>query len=259
VAQPHESSVLFSLAELRQIEQERIEAEEADRAAAIEAEKRAQLEAERLEQIRIADAARREAEREREAAEQAEAERRQEALRIEQAERQARIAADAEIAQKRLAEEMQLRRIEAENRRPVGLKLLAAALVAIALALGVVVYQKAQEAERRAGELAETRAEIGEIQTRLQGLVADKQRAYEAKLAAKTEDDEKAAAEKIAAIDREIAERNAALERLENRRTGRRTTRTTSTSSGTSGTSGTSGDVIKLPDCDGPLCGLGEP
>jgi hypothetical protein len=248
--------VLFSLAELRQIEQDRIAAEDAERQAAVEAEREAAAEAERRTR-READEARRIAEeRERETAEREAAERRREALRIEEAERQARIQADARIAEIRLAREMELLRIEAENKRPLGLKIIAAALIAIAVVLGLVLHHKSEEADRKAAELAATRAEITTIQSELAGLVADKEKAYEARLDARTRAEKEAAAARLAEIEAEIAARNAALERIEGaRRPPRRPPRDTATT-----TERPVRDSILPKGCtpDQPLCGLDD-
>lgn len=231
MAQPQqESSLLFSLAELRQIEQDRIASEEAERQAAAEAERRAAAEAERAARQAAEQRRQRAEQAERERAEREAAERRAEALRLEEAERTARIEAEAQLAEIRLAREMEVRRIEAASKRPVGLKLLAASLVAIAVVLGLVLYFKALENRRKAEELAETRAQIADIQERIDGLIADKDRAYAAMLDAKTRADEEAAARELARIKAEIKERNAALERIRDaRRPPRRPPRDTAT------------------------------
>lgn len=213
--QPQESSLLFSLSELRQIESDRVAAEEAERQAAVEAERQAAIDAERAARETAERQQALAEQRERERVEREAADRRAEALRLEQAEREARIAADAQIAQIRLDKEMELRRIEAERKRPVGLKLLSAVLVALALVLGLVVYDKAKEADRKAAEVERTRAEIAAIQERVDALIADKQQALDRLVAARTKADEEAAAAELAAIDAEIKEGNDALTRIE--------------------------------------------
>lgn len=149
MAQPEkrENSVLFSLRELKQIEQKRVQDEEqrvrdAELSAvrAKEDEERRRVEAEQAAHRAKLDA-------ERMAAEAQERKLREEALRIQEAEARARVEAQAQLEASRLAQEMDIKRTEANKKRPI--KLIAAgAAVAIAIA-GFFVFQAMQHAEEK--------------------------------------------------------------------------------------------------------------
>jgi hypothetical protein len=133
-----ENSVLFSLRELRQIEESRVQeeehavrsAEQARVAAAQEVERKrreaeeAKVRAERDELLRI-ETARENAEREAR-------------MRVESAEAMERNRAQAALEQQRLAHEMDLRRAEVAKKRPTWM--LAVTGFAVLLTIGLVIF-----------------------------------------------------------------------------------------------------------------------
>src|SRR5262245_40732498 len=131
-----ESSILTSLSELREIEQQRI----ADEHAAIERERAAEREARRAaEQARSdAEAARIGAGRdERLRIEQARVDAEREArLRVEASDAAERTRYQAALEQRRLEEEMQLRRAEILQKRPRWMVAVTALAVVAAVGLG---------------------------------------------------------------------------------------------------------------------------
>jgi hypothetical protein len=167
-----ETSVMFSLRELRAIEdarradermaRERAIAEAAARAAAdAEARRAAELAAIRARE----DAARA-------AREEAEQRAREDALRLREAEARARAAADAALAQQRLYEEVALRREQIARTRPKALFALCGVSALIALALGALYVARAGDAERLDDSLAQARATHAAQEQRIAALQA---------------------------------------------------------------------------------------
>ena len=128
-----ESSVLFSLRELRSIEETRVKEEEDAVKAAEEARIRAKIDEERrgreAEEAKVRaheDAAR----REREGIEQRQ---REDAVRVQEAEARARAEQMAQLEAQRLQHEMELRRREVEKKRPTWLLITVGAAVVAAV------------------------------------------------------------------------------------------------------------------------------
>ena len=153
MAEKPENSVLFSLKELRKIEDDRVSQEELDRQAREQAELQAQQEAERLarEQEEAALRAQEQAVRaEEEARVNAE---REEQLRLQEAEARARVEAQAKLEEERM-------RLELEGSAKGMPKWVIPSIVGVvAVAAGVLVwlfafYMPAQEAERKKAEAA---------------------------------------------------------------------------------------------------------
>jgi hypothetical protein len=166
MAQPEkrENSVLFSLRELRQIEESRVQeeehavrtAEEARVAAAQAAERQrreaeeAKARAERDELLRI-ETARENAEREAR-------------MRVESAEAMERQRAQAALEQQRLHQEMELRRVEVGKKRPTWMLAVTGAAVLLTIVLvGLTVFavQRKHESDAAAAQAREdkTKAE----------------------------------------------------------------------------------------------------
>ncbi len=154
MAERKESSVLFSLRELRSIEEERIAEEEAARRRAEEERRRAVEEAER--RAREEQEARRAAaeEAERRGREEVEKRHREERLRVEEAERRARVEAQASLEQQRLHKEMELRAMELQKKRPTALIAIATILLLAVGGLGFLAYKKTQESDAQGKQLA---------------------------------------------------------------------------------------------------------
>ncbi len=194
MAEKKESSVLFSLRELREIEEERIQEEHSAKKKAEEDRIRTQQEAER--RAREEEEGRRRAaeQAERSAREAVENREREERLRVEEAERRARVEAQASLEQQRMHKELEIRAIEAQKSKPTWLIAVAGGLVLVVGILGFWAYNRSQQADK---EKAEAAAQLKQLQDSINDAqeVDDK---YQKLLAAKT-DSEKAAAQ--AALD----------------------------------------------------------
>jgi colicin import membrane protein len=221
MAEKKESSVLFSLRELREIEEERIQEEQTAKKRAEEERIRAQQEAER--RAREEEEARRRAaeEAERAARDAVERREREERLRVEEAERRARVEAQAAIEQQRMHKELEIRAIEAQKKKPTWLIAVAGGLVLVVGILGYWAYSRSQEADREKREseakFAALMKDIETTQAEFNRLSKETEEKYQKLLNAKT-DEEKAAAQ--AALDKAKAERDAkgkALEGLKDR------------------------------------------
>jgi hypothetical protein len=215
MAERKENSVLFSLNELRSIEEERQQEAVDSRRRAEEDRVRSQMEAERRAREE-AEAKRRaieDAERnQREAIERAQ---REDRVRIEEAERRARVEAQAQLEQQRMSQEMQLRAMEAQKKRPTGLIAVAAILVIAVVGLGVFLYQRSQEAEKKEREYAAYRAEVDAKTAEINKLV-EEQSALIDKLGAAGADlaKQEEAKRELAAKQAEINAKKQALEKL---------------------------------------------
>ena len=160
-SEKRENSVLFSLRELRQIEENRVQEEETAVRSAEEARMRAQQEAERKR--RDEEEARIKAERDhvRSIEEAKVAAEREARLRVETAEAGERARHQAALEQQRLQGEMELRRAEVAKKRPTWM--LAVTGFAVVATIGLVIFaiqrkNAADEADRNA-EIAKKAAD----------------------------------------------------------------------------------------------------
>lgn len=229
MAQPEkrENSVLFSLRELRQIEESRVQEEVNAQRSAEEARIRAAQEQERM--VREAEEARVRAihEEERMRREVDEARIREERIRMQEAETQARIRAQAELEQQRLAAEMQLKAQEVAKTRPTWLLAIAGFLVVAIGVTGVILYKRDKDANALAIKSAQQQRENDELEkmqkenTRILNELVAKSNAQDQELsAAKTAlnnaqnaQDLKTAQARVAAAEARQAEAKAALAR----------------------------------------------
>jgi colicin import membrane protein len=143
-----ESSVLFSLRELQQIEEDRISEEEESARLAEEDRIRGKMEAERLSREEEEARLRGEAEADRMSLEAKEKAERDGQLRLQEAETRARIEASGKLEAERLQHEMEARKIEASKKRPVGLIATAVVLVFVVSGLGIWAYGEYQEGKK---------------------------------------------------------------------------------------------------------------
>ena len=252
MAEKKESSVLFSLRELREIEEERIQEEHTAKKQAEADRIRAQQEAERR--------AREEEEGRRRAAEQAERaareavenREREERLRVEEAERRARVEAQANLEHQRMHKELEIRAIEAQKSKPTWLIAVAGGLVLVVGILGYWAYNRSQEADRDKAEsearLAAIMKDVETTQAEFNRLSKETEEKYQKLLMAKT-DEEKAAAQQ--ALDKAKADRDAKGRALENLKGKARDTRR-------GGGEGKKDDGQIKVKCDpnDPLCGI---
>jgi colicin import membrane protein len=107
-----ESSVLFSLKELRQIEDERVKAEADARRAQAEAERRAKAEAEQRARDEETRRLREQEERRQRAESERQDRQREDRLRVEEAERRARVEGELELRRQQLLEEQRQRHMQ---------------------------------------------------------------------------------------------------------------------------------------------------
>jgi cell division protein FtsB len=209
-----ENSVLFSLRELRDIEQTRVRSEEEQRLHNQEAERR-RIEDERR---RVEDERRRREEEERMQFEQLERQRREEDLRLQEAERRARIEAETSLEQQRLAHEMELRRHEISKKRPTWLLAVVGVLVVLGGGLGVwgyQTYQERQAAQAQAQASAKALAELEQQRIALEAEIGNLNQQIgdaQAKLATASTAEERAAAQQ------ELANLNAEAKKKRDRK-----------------------------------------
>jgi colicin import membrane protein len=149
-ADKRENSVLFSLRELRKIEEDRVKHEENTARQKVEDERRAredevrrarEAEEQRLRAIEDAQRAREE-EEERRA--------REDALRIEEAERRHRVEAQARLEEQRLRMEIEAKGKMATNKRIKVLMAVAAGMLIMVAGLGIFLYYRGKEMDRQA-------------------------------------------------------------------------------------------------------------
>jgi len=192
-----ENSVLFSLKELRKIEDDRVQREQDELTARREAERSAKEAAERA--ARDAEDRRRREEEERvRSVEEAKQKRlREEQLRLEEAERRARVEADMQLQQERMRLEVQHRAKNSPVKAVVGVSVV---IIAIAGGLGYKMYQQHQTelaANKAALELAERqKAQMAEAAARAEAeyrsQISNIKRQMDEKLAHATNDAERA-------------------------------------------------------------------
>ncbi len=251
MAEKKESSVLFSLRELREIEEERIQEEHTAKKQAEEARVRAQQEAER--RAREEEEGRRRAaeQAERSAREAVENREREERLRVEEAERRARVEAQASIEQQRMHKELEIRAIEAQKKKPTWLIAVAGGLVLVVGILGFWAYNRSQEADREKREsdakLAALMKDIDTTQAEFNRLSKETEDKYTKLLSAKTDEEKRAAQE---ALDKAKRERDAAGKALDSLKDKARKSR--------GGGEGKKDDGKINVKCDpnDPLCGI---
>jgi hypothetical protein len=157
-SEKRENSVLFSLRELRSIEETRVKEEEDAAKSAEEARIRARMDEER----RRADAEEAERQRQLEAArlerETAEARVREEALRIQEAEARARAEHQANLEAQRLNHEMEIRKTEASKKRPVAL--VVTMLIFAVITVGAVLFMVQRSNEKAEADRKRREAEV---------------------------------------------------------------------------------------------------
>ena len=221
MAERKESSVLFSLRELRSIEEERVQEEDAAKKRAEEEKIRAREDAERRaredEEGRrraIEDAER----RERETRENRE---REDRLRVEEAERRARVEAQAAIEQQRMHKELEIRAVEAQRKKPTWLIGLAGGLVLIVGILGFWAYNKSQEsaAKEKAAQaqIEQLQKDIAAAQENFDKASKETDEKYQKLLAAKTDEEKAAAQAALEDAKRKQQQANDALKGLQDK------------------------------------------
>jgi len=158
------NSVLFSLRELRQLEDERVTKEQQDLAARLAAEKAAKEEAAR--RAREEDEARVRAEQDRVRAEldRRESAEREERIRIAESERRAQVEAQMQLEQQRLHLDHQVKLASAAPKSHKLLYGIVAGMAVLVIGLGVFYYRHTQAAARDRKKAA---AELAALQQTL--------------------------------------------------------------------------------------------
>ncbi len=220
MADKRENSVLFSLRELRQIEENRVQEEEQAVRSAEEARVRAREDAERKRREEEEAKARAEHEA-RVALEQArEAAEREARLRVESAEAAERARQQAALEQNRLQQEMELRRAEVAKKRPTWM--LAVTGIALLAAVGLVFFavqrmnesaeaKKNEEISRREADEAIKEAKaaadrLAQIEGDLADIKKNEDKANALLAAAQDEAGRQAARDQLAKLARQRAE-----------------------------------------------------
>jgi hypothetical protein len=160
-----ESSVLFSLKELRRLEDERVKAEADARRVQEEAERRAKAEAEQRSRDEETRRLREEEERGQRAESEREARQREDRLRLEEAERRARVDGELKLRERQYLEERRQRLLQD---RPVGTSAwraaAAGATLFLALGGGLAAWAARQhQAEKTALERELARAQAAQL------------------------------------------------------------------------------------------------
>jgi colicin import membrane protein len=194
MAEQRENSVLFSLKELRRIEDDRIRQEEADVQARAEAERRSREDAERRAREEVERRRRDEEDRVRRIEEEKMAHEREGNMRLQEAERRARVEAETRLQEERMRLEIQ----HQKHKSPMPIVLAVAGV--LVLVGGIIVYKVNVAAEERrvaelrakeetaAAEAARIKREADEKLHQLEKLIAEKEKA----LATAKTDDERA-------------------------------------------------------------------
>ena len=254
MAERKESSVLFSLRELRSIEEERIAEEEAARRRAEDERRRVAEEAER--RVREEHEARRQAaeDAERRGRDEIDRRDREERLRVEEAERRARVEAQANLDHKRMAHEMELRAMEVQRKRPTALIAVAVVLVLAVGGLGFLAYTKSQESEKLDKQLAALMTQIDKTKAEADILDARYEKDPQAIRNAKTEEARTAAEAQAEETRRQKAEKQQALDNLRKRAR----EKSSDGGGGKEKSGGKPADKTIKTNCDpnDPLCGL---
>ena len=149
-----ENSVLFSLKELRRLEDERVKAEADARRAQAEAERRAKVEAEQRARDEETRRAREEEERRRRAESEREARQREDRLRVEEAERRARVEGELKLREQQLLGEQRQRHGQGRRfGRSAGMAAATGALLFVAVGGGLTAWASRQhQAEKESLE-----------------------------------------------------------------------------------------------------------
>lgn len=191
MAERRPNSVLFSLKELRRIEDDRVKQEEEEEKRRREAEQRAKEEAIRRAQEEAERKRREEEERIRQAQEEAERRAREEQLRLQEAERRARVEAEMKLEQSRIAMEIEAAARAKKLPWPLIGTIIGVLVLGVA-ALAYFGYQKSKKEEQMQAQLAKERQEAERIRR-------------------ETEAREKLYQEQRAAMDKKIEELTAGL------------------------------------------------
>ena len=148
-----ENSVLFSLKELRRLEDERVKAEGDARRAQAEAERRARVEAEQRARDEETRRAREEEERQRRAESEREARQREDRLRVEEAERRARVEGELKLREQQLLGEQRQRHAQRRRfGRSAGMAAATGALLLVVVGGGLTAWASRQHQEKQALE-----------------------------------------------------------------------------------------------------------
>jgi len=183
MAEQRENSVLFSLKELRRIEDDRIRQEEADAQARVESERRAREDAERRARDEVERRRRDEEARVRRIEEEKVAHEREGHMRLQEAERRARVEAETRLQEERMRLEIQHKK----HKSPMPIVLAVAGVMV--LVGGIIIYKvNAAAEERRVAELrqkeeqaaadaAKIKREADERLRQLEKVIAEKEKA----------------------------------------------------------------------------------
>jgi len=192
-----ENSVLFSLKELRKIEDDRLRQETAEAEARVEAEIRAREDAERRAREDAQRFRQDEEDRVRRAEEEKANREREEHLRLQEAERRARVEGEMQIQQERMRLEVQGKK----GKSPLG-PVLAVTVTAIVLGGGLMLKMKSDSD----AALREREAKMIEEKQRFEREAQEERRKWEAKIAQKEKELREAKTdEERARIRQEIA------------------------------------------------------
>ena len=154
MAEKRENSVLFSLRELRQIEDDRVKQEDAEAKARDEAARQARADAERRAREDAERMVREASDAERRVKESAERQVREDQLRLEEAERRARIEAQTRLEEHRLKVEIEAQTIHGAKKKHRTIIITATVMGLIVLGLGAFIYMKKKESDERAERAA---------------------------------------------------------------------------------------------------------
>jgi colicin import membrane protein len=157
MAEKRENSVLFSLRELKNIEEDRVKEEHDDRRRR-EDELRAAKEAEERAAREAAERARRDAEdAERRRYDEIERQKREEQLRLDESERKARVEAQMKLEEQRLKMEIDAQAMHGAKKSPKALIAISGILVLVVAVGGYFAYNTIQENQKKT-ELARAQA-----------------------------------------------------------------------------------------------------
>lgn len=222
-----ENSVLFSLRELRTIEENRVQEEEEAARTAEEARIRARMDEERRVREEAEARLRAEQEEEKRIREMEAHRAHDEKVRVGEAAARAQAEHNARLEQDRLQHEMEIRRQEVAKKRPTWLLVVAGVLVA---AIGISIYliiQRNKENERKAAENAELQrqndekeaiikankeqidtlnASMAQLQGQLDDLDKQLDDAFDAIKNAKTDADRRAANDRVDSVRKKKAQ-----------------------------------------------------
>jgi colicin import membrane protein len=149
MAEKRENSVLFSLRELKNIEEDRVKEEHDDRKRRDE-EIRAAKEAEERAARDAAERARRDAEEaERRRFDEIERQKREEQLRLDESERKARVEAQMKLEEQRLKMEIDAQAMHGAKKSPKALIAISGILVLVVAVGGFFAYNTIQENEKK--------------------------------------------------------------------------------------------------------------